>query len=210
MMKSSFAASQAVLALFLFLAACTTAPVKMNSISEGQWRAKALIKDKEQSHSYIVNLNFNALKDSMARMDVTSPLGTGVASLVLTPKEVRYVLLDAKRFYVGPPQPEAMRPILSMPFDPRWLLNLLFEEPILDKGWVCARDKDGLLESCRDQTSQTTITWTARRGEKKTVLIDHPKASVQINMQVFRPKVEERKNLFSLEAPEGYQKLRVR
>lgn len=194
-----------------FVAGCVTAPpVKMNTITEGQWRAKALIKDKDQSRSYIVNLNFNAVRDEYARMDVTSTLGTGVASMVLTPKEVRYVLLDSKRFYYGAPQPDVMRPILTMPFDPRWLHNLLFEEALPDKSWVCSRDSAGELDTCTNSTTQTTVTWSGRRGEKKTVLIDHPKASVQINVQSFKPKVEDRKNLFSLEAPEGYQKLRVR
>lgn len=200
-----------LLALSFLLSACATTPaVKLNNVTEGQWRAKALIKDKEQSRSYIVNLNFNAVKHERARMDVTSTLGTGVASLVVEPKEVRYVLFDSKRFYYGQPQVDVMRPILSLPFDPRWLNNLLFEEPIQDKGWTCEKDKDGGLASCRDAVSSTVVSWSSRAGEKKTLLIEHAKASVQINVNTFRPKVEDRKNLFVLEAPEGYQKLRVR
>ena len=46
-------------------------------------------------------------------MDVTTTLGTGVASLVVDHKEVRYVLFDSKRFYYGQPQPGVMRPILG-------------------------------------------------------------------------------------------------
>lgn len=195
----------------ILMTGCASGPgLKMANVTEGQWHGKALIKDKEQSRSYIVNLSFNAIRGEKARMDVTSTLGTGVASLVVDNKEVRYVLLDSKRFYYGRPQPDVMRPILAIPFDPRWLHSLLFEEPIPDKNWSCTRDSRGQMQSCTDGATQTEIRWSDRRGERKTLLIEHPKASVQIKITSFRPKVEDRKNLFVLEAPEGYQKLRVR
>lgn len=196
----------AVVSLF----GCAGRPVKMANMTEGNWRAKALIKDLEQSKSYIVNLNINAVRDQRVRMDVVSTLGTGVASLLADQKEVRYVLLDSKRFYFGNPSPEVMRPILAIPFDPRWLHNILFEEPLPEKTWTCVRDSDGWLKECKDSVTNTKITWSARQGEKKTILIEHSKATVQINVQSFKSKVEDRKNLFQLEAPAGYQKLRVR
>jgi hypothetical protein len=199
-----------VICLLVLTGCQTVPPVKLNGVTEGQWRGKALIKDKEQGRSYIVNMNINAVRDQRARMDVTSTLGTGVASLLVEPREVRYVLFDSKRFYFGQPQPDVMRPILAIPLDPRWIHNIVFEEPIQDKGWACTNNSAGELEECKDANSGTKITWSGRQGEKKTVLIEHAKASVQINVNTFKPKVEDRKNLFVLEAPEGYQKLRVR
>ncbi len=191
------------------LVGCQTAPLRMNSAREGQWEAKALIKDKEQARSYVVNMNFNAVRSEQARMDVTSALGSGVASLVVDAKEVRYILFDSKRFYFGTPQIDVMRPILSIPFDPRWLHNILFEIPFAEKSWTCVLSSDWLSE-CRDSVTGLKITWSARQGQKKTIFIEHPKATVQINVRSFEPKVEDRKNLFTLEAPSGYQKLRVR
>jgi hypothetical protein len=196
--------------LWLSLFGCAGAPVKMTNVNEGHWRARALIKDLEQSKSYIVNLNINAVRDQRVRMDVTSTLGTGVASMLVDQKDVRYVLLDSKRFYYGNSQPDVMRPILSIPFDPRWLHNILFDETLPEKSWTCVRDGSGLLKECKDSILNLKISWSNRKGEKKTILIEHPKATVQINVQSFKPKVEDRKNLFQLEAPAGYQKLRVR
>ncbi len=198
------------MAIFILLVSgCTSAPKKLDNVKEGHWKAKALIKDLEQSRSYIVNLNLNAVRDDRARMDVVSTLGTGVASLVVDPQEVRYVLFDQKKFYAGAPTADAMRPILAIPFNPRWLHNILFDEELTDKGWSCTRDGEFLSE-CKDSVNNLKVSWSARQGEKKTVLIEHAKASVQINVQAFQPKVEDRKNLFVLEAPNGYQKLRVR
>lgn len=196
--------------LVVGLFGCAKAPVRSGNFSEGNWKAKALVKDKEQSRSFIVNLNFNAIKNEKARMDVTSTLGTGVAALVVEPSEVRYIIVDSKRYFYGQPQPDVMRPILAVPFDPRWLHNLLFEIPIQDKSWSCTQDRKGWLKECQDSVSGARLTWSARTGAKKTLRIDHEKASVQINVLSFKPKVEDRKNLFLLEAPEGYQKLRVR
>ncbi|MGZ3721993.1 MAG: hypothetical protein ACXVA9_03620 [Bdellovibrionales bacterium] len=192
------------------LVGCASAPTKYENVNAAQWKAKALIKDNEQSRSYIVNLNFNVKKNEAARMDVTTTLGMGVASLLVTDKEVRYILFDSKRFYFGQPQPGVMRPILAIPFDPRWLQNVLFDIPIPEKSWTCSKDSDGTLKECQDSVSGVKITWSGHNGVKKTILIEHSKASVQINIQNFKAKVEDRKNLFSLEAPEGYQKLRVR
>ena len=194
---------------FLILTSCVSAPKNMGGIKEGHWKAKALIKDKEQARSYIVHMNLNAIREQQARMDVMSALSTGVASLVVDGKEVRYVLFDSKRFYFGPPQADVMRPILSIPFDPRWLHNILFEIPLPEKTWTCVQ-ASGFLSECRDSVTGVKVSWSARAGVKKTILIEHAKASVQINVTSFEAKVEDRKNLFVLEAPQGYQKLRVR
>lgn len=192
------------------LAGCASLPLRMADVKEGNWKAKSLIKDKEQSRSYIVYLDFNAVKGEKSRMDVTNALGAGVASLVVDPKEVRYALVQSKRYYYGAPQSNVMQPILSVPFDPRWLQNILFDIPLTEKNWTCTSDSNGFVKECTNSVTNLKVSWAARQGEKKTISIEHPKALVQINIQSFKPKVEDRKNLFVLEAPEGFQKLRVR
>lgn len=194
----------------IVLSGCVSKSMKMDGVDEGHWRAKALIRDKEQSRSYIVNLNFNVVRNARTRMDVTSALNTGVASLLTDDKEVRYVLFDSKRFYFGKPQADVMRPILAIPLDPRWIQNILFDLPITEKSWSCTQDSNGIVMNCSDAATGLKVSWAQRVGPKKTVTIDHPKAMVQINVQTFKAKVEDRKNLFTLEAPEGYQQLRVR
>jgi hypothetical protein len=194
----------------LTLTGCQSIPTKLDGVTEGNWRAKALIRDTAQGRSYIVNLNVNVIKDQKTRMDVTTALGTGVASLTADNQEVKYILVDSKRFYFGSPHAEVMKPILAIPFDPRWIGSVLFDEPITEKGWTCTKDDHGLLKECKLPTSDLTVTWSARKGDKKTILIHHTKASVQINVNGFKPKVEDRPGLFSLQAPEGYRKFRVR
>lgn len=195
--------------MMLTLLGCGFQSIKMDQLQEGNWKARALVRDIEQSRSYIVNLNFNAIKNEKARMDVTSALNTGVAVLVSDAKEVRYILFDSKRFYFGANQSNVMRPILSIPFDPRWIHNVLFELPF-PNGWKCKTDSGGWLQECSESGRGLKVTWSSRQGARRTISIDHAKAIVQIHIQSFKPKVEDRKNLFVLEAPAGYQKLRVR
>ena len=199
--------------LILFIlgfSGCGFAPVKYDEVKEGHWSAKALIKDLDQSKSYIVNINFNAVRDSRLRMDVSSSLGTAVATMTVDQKEVKYILVEAKKFYYGNSRPDAMRPILSIPFDPRWLQNILFDIPFTDKAWTCKSDSKGFLSQCIQSNLNLKVTWTQRAGEQKTISLEHKRANVQLNILSFKPKVEDRKNLFDLKAPASFESLNIR
>lgn len=188
----------------------TVAPINYEKITEGRWSAKALVKDKEQSRTYIVNLDLNAVREKQLRMDVSAALGTTVAALVVNGKEVKYLLVEPKKYYFGKSRADVMRPILSVPFDPRWLHNILFEIPFAEKNWSCSRDPKGLLLECKDANTGVKITWSARNGQKKTVFLEHARANVQMNFSSFKPKVEERADLFELKAPQGFDRFNVR
>lgn len=194
----------------LLLVACTSAPMKMNEVKEGNWKARALIKDKEHSRTYIVNLDFNAIQNDSLRVDVSSTLGQQVASLVVTGKEVRYFTTDNKKFYTGSPRPEALKPILAIPLDPRWLQNILFDVAPNAAGWNCQNDAQGFVADCKLPASNLSIVWSNRKGPNKTVDVSHPRAEIQLNVRSFTAKVEKMDHLFDLQAPEGYQKLRLR
>ena len=199
-----------LISAILIIGGCSSKPVKTQKSSEGYWSARALVRDQDQGVSYIVNLAFNAKGSEGVRMDVSDTLNTPVASLLVKGNSVEYVIYRAKKFFYGDSQANVMRPILSSPFDPRWVENLLYDEAIADKSWTCQQDKSGLVSQCKDAATGVTIQWSSRSGSRKTVEITHAKAEVQISFKEYKAKVENRKNLFKLEAPEGFQKLRVR
>jgi hypothetical protein len=196
--------------LILALAGCASKTLKLGDINQGNWSARALIKDKEQSRSFIVNLNLNAVRHEKLRLDVSSTLGQQVAALTTTSTEVRYYTTEQKKFYVGAPKSDVLRPILAIPLDPRWLQNLLFDEAIVNKNWTCKLGEDHLIAECRNEADELTITWTKRRGDARTITIQHPKAELQISIRSFSPKIETAPGLFDLVPPNGYQKLKIR
>lgn len=198
------------LSAILFLVGCASAPMKMSDVKEGNWQGRALVKDKEHSRTFIVNLDFNAIHRESLRLDVSSTLGQPVASIVTTNKEVRYFTADNKKFYVGTPRPEVLKPILAIPLDPRWLQNILFDEAPTGNGWSCQNDSAGFVSECRLPSMNLTIAWSNRKGAYKTVAISHPRADIQLNLRSFTPKVERMDHLFDLQAPSGFQKLRLR
>jgi hypothetical protein len=196
--------------LGLVLAGCKTASVKSQGAKEGYWTGRALIKDLEKSKSFIVNIDFNLVRGEVARMDITSTIGTSVASMVTTASQTRYALYDLKQFYTGEPKPSVMRPILAIPFNPVWLQNVLFEIPFTESNWKCTNETDGRPSLCQDSQAGLKISWERKDGDLKSIVFEHSKALVQIRIKNFKPKVEGDGNIFVLESPKGFRNLRVK
>jgi hypothetical protein len=194
----------AVIAIW-FLAGCQTGPLRYADQKEGQWQAKALVRDKSAGKSVIVNLDVNAIQREKLRMDVTAALGHPVASLLLDGDSLTYVLLESKQYFRGPSGSQAFRPVLSIPLDPRLLHNVFFDLPIEDKSWSCTMDKKGYLAECREAASNLVIKWSDRQGRKKLISVEHPQGLVQINVNSFQPKVEAK---FELNPPKSFRAIR--
>ena len=195
-------------ALFIVLG-CQVAPTRYSEMKEGQWEARALIRDKRSRKSFIVNLDINAVQKERMRVDVTAALGHPVASMVLQGSNLSYVLIETQEAYKGPAKAEALRPVLSIPLTPKYLYSVLFDFPIEDKRWTCTKTSDGFIEECKDRQSKTIVRWKDRKGRRKTVYIEHPTAALQINFNSFQPKVESRDNLFGLKIPDNFKLLRM-
>lgn len=195
--------------VFCGLAACQMAPKRYDKESEGHWQARVLVRDKEASRSQVVNLDLNAQLHERLRMDITAAMGHHVASFVMSPEEVRYLVVRDRKFYEGPASPQALRPILAIPIDPSLLHNIAFDLPIENKDWTCARDEKGYLASCRNLRDNLEVRWSDRKGQRKTVFIDHPSASLQMNFTHFSPCLDERAGLFELEPPRGFKRVRI-
>lgn len=192
----------------LILAGCASAPVRYDQQGEGQWQAKALIRDTRAGKSAIVNLDVNAVKNEKLRMDVTAAMGHPVASLVMDGDKMTYVLMETKEFYSGAPTESAMKPVLQAPIDPKLLYNVFFEIPIEDKSWSCTKDKNGFLVECAKANGDVIIQWTERKGRRKLVKLEHPRGVMQINVSSFQPKVEARAQLFELNPPKTFKQVR--
>lgn len=194
----------------LLLSSCQTAPTRYSEKQEGYWQTKVLIKDKKKGKSYIVHVDMNARVGKNLRLDVTTPLGGHLASLVLNKDEVKYLVVKRKRFYTGKPTPRALQPLISVPLDPKLMYNILFDKPIAREGWSCSQTKENFLESCESKTENLTLRWTDRIMRRKTVHIEHPKANLQMNFFTYDEQIQDKKNLFSLDAPKSFKILKIR
>lgn len=170
--------------------------------------AKVLVRDKKRGKSFILNVDANARLDQSLRLDITSNLGGHVASLALNQDDLHYLLIPQKKYYQGPAQARAMKAVLSVPLDPKWIYNILFERPLTDEGWACQSEKNR-LSVCANRELRLNIRWADRSGNKKTVYLEHPDATLQMNFANYQPNVEERLNLFELSNPKGFKQIKI-
>lgn len=186
---------------------CQTVPKKFDQFDQGQWQARALVRDKVKGKSHVVNLDLNAVKGEKLRMDVTSTVGIHVASLVLIGNDLKYALIRDKKFYQGRTSPSALQPVIAVPVDPHLFYNILFDQPVMAPNWKCS-ESEGLVKECQNKVTKLSIRWD-RKGQFKTVFVEHEKGSLQLNFRSFESKVSDKAGLFELTAPKGFSQYRI-
>lgn len=194
--------------LGIFLLGCQSAPLRYAEQSEGQWTAKALVKNKKDSKSAVVGMDINAVQGKKIRIDVTAALGHPVASMVMQEKQLTYVLMEKKQYYQGNATEDALARVINIPVNPHLLYNLFFDLPVTEKSWACTQDSKGFLTECKQAKNNLLLRWADRHGRRKVLYIDHPDGSLQINVNTFQPKVEGRAGLFELKPPASFRQIR--
>lgn len=189
---------------FLFLAACATPPFHFDSVREGQWRGKALVRDNTEHKSAILNLQIKAAPEQKMRVDVTSPLGSYLATFLMNGENFDYVLTADKTYYKTKTSSASLKNILKIPLEPVVFYQILFDHAPESKTWNCTKDANGFLRTCSDLKSKINITWSDRNGESRTIDIDHPVASLQVHLFQFDNKNADEKS-FILKPPVVYK-----
>ena len=198
----------------LFLAACQTTPdraYKASDLEEGEWAAKAMVRDKVKKSSNYLNLEFIAERPGKLRMDVSATsLGVHLATFVMNKKNTRYLLAREKRFYIGPTGPDMMEALMKIPLNPRVFSSILFDTLPNQDQWTCKFDKKDLLNECINLSESLKIVWLKRSTNKRTIAVKSPKVDITINLRLVRPKVQNKKVAFRLSPPKGYRVFRLK
>lgn len=200
-------ASQFSVLLLLFItimlsAACSSFRVKDYSLEKsGEWMGKALIKDKKNNKSGIVNIKIRAVDQEKLRLDVTSPLGAHLASVLILGDEIEFLNVEEKVLYRGPSGETALKKFLKVPIAAKDFYNILFDHKFVDKNWTCALDGKGFLKLCEDKKSGLNIAWVIREGLKRTIALDYSTASVQMNLYSFNKEIIDSEKVFQIKAP---------
>lgn len=192
--------------LLLLTSACTSTP-KYEQIQGGTWEARSLIKDKKNSKTYLVNIDFIALKPDSLRADVTTPIGVHVISTAQTGKKMSYIVPQRKVYYSGVVSNQVFSELISYPLDSGLLINILFEQPITKKGWACKNDEKNQLLECENKAQGLKVEWTQRRGVEKTVEISHATFEMQLQFHSFKQKSDFNEKTFQIDQPKGFKKL---
>lgn len=153
----------------------------------------------------VVNVKFAAIDGDKLRLDVTSAIGSHVASMLVTQDKLQYLVVANKQMVESKPNKDAMAQILKIPMEPTVLYNVLFDRPIENKNWSCTNDEQNYLKQCKELRSKLTVDWKSREGHKRIIDIQHSSGSVQLNLTDFNSSVSNPDQAFSLSAPASFK-----
>ncbi len=148
-----------------------------------------------------------AQKPDSLRADVSTPIGVHVISMAQTGKKMSYLIPQRKQYYSGPHSNQVFSELISYPLDSNLLMNVLFDQPITKKGWVCKNDAKGIIAQCESKSAQLKIEWMQRRGVEKTVEITHPSFEMQMQFHNFEQKNSFKERTFEIAQPKGFKKI---
>lgn len=189
---------------FLAIGCATQQPIPFNQLKEqGQWEAKAQVRDLQKGTANAISLEVMSLRDRALRMEVTGTMGVHIASFLLKGPEVSYAVHTQKRYFSGPATERSLRPLLKADIDPRWFYSIFFDEPL--KGWDCSGEP---VEKCQ-RADGTQVLWSDRNGERKRVTITNPQFELQILVKNFTTKVQSPDRAFNLETPDSYRRYKL-
>lgn len=199
-----------LLAAAVVLNACaTTQVVPEGTYQKAQWETKALVKNLKDNKSQSINIDILAIKNQRVRFDVTAILGYQVASLVMSPKEISYIIYPEKKFYYGKSSERAMERVIGLPLHPMNLANIAFDEPVRGTGWVCEMDMTGFLSKCENKTRAMAVLWKERIEGGKKVVITAPQFEMQWLFKPVQTEVQFKPETFTLKQPEGFKAIQI-
>ncbi len=200
--------------LFLFsvvvLAGCVTKPVKkVGTFQKAQWETKALVKNIRENKTQSLSIDLYAIKNSQVRLEISALMGFQVASLVMSPQEISYIIYSRKIYFHGRNSERAFSHFLDLPLHPMNLANIAFDEPVQGPGWVCRFDTLGLPSQCENIQKEIRVIWSDRIEGQKKVVIAAPQFEMQWQFSAPKTEVQFKEDLFILKQPSGFKAVQI-
>lgn len=195
--------------MFLFVG-CVTKPVKKEgTFPKAEWETKALIKNLRENKTQSLSIDIYAIKDRQLRLEIAALMGFQVASLVMNPQEISYVLYSRKTFYQGHNSERAFAHVLNLPLHPMNLTKIAFDEPVEGPGWLCSFDTLGLPSQCENIQKEIRVVWSDRNQGQKKVSIAAPQFEMQWQFSSPKTEVQFKEDLFILKQPPGFKAIQI-
>lgn len=175
----------------------------------GQWETRAYIKNLKENKNHSVDIDIFATKNNRARFEITALLGIQVASVVVSPQDISYIIYSEKSFYHGRNSGHFLEKSLGLPLNIMNLINIAFEQPIYGSDWKCTKKTGGLIDKCENISHGSTITWKDRSEGQKVVLITAPQFEMVWKFKSLKTEVQFKNEIFNLKQPEGFKAIQI-
>lgn len=100
--------------------------------------SKAQIKNENESHN--VKIEIIIIPNQIVRLEVTGMLGYKVASIIMTPNNLKYALHTNETYYDGLLNSKSLYPVFKMNIDPLILWKILHNQNPQNKDFYCQLD----------------------------------------------------------------------
>lgn len=189
---------------------CATRPTQPEVLPEvGVWQTSAQMTDLRNQKRQYASIEFIALRPDHLRLEATGPLGLKLASVAMKGNQLDYLVHLKKQAYETTVSGAGLRDGIGVPVDPRLLLNLLYDEPIRNKSWICSLGVDGKVQQCLRQDRALELAWADRNGDRKRMLVKTKTHELELVVKSFEAK-SLGADAFELKIPEGYTKYKNR
>jgi len=181
----------------------------------GQWSGRGsatrvVSKDgNSKTENWTVNLEVVARTPGFGRIEVTGAMGVYGGTIAWNESETRILLPGQRKFVIAPNSSRAFVSILPFPISPAEVEAILFDRDFdaaafRARGISCRSESSGEKQICR---SEDGFSLERIRGRVETdfQVTTADGAKVKMVLKPIRSKVEERAELWALEAPKGFK-----
>jgi hypothetical protein len=192
-----------------FLYACAEKPIKETLPKQAKWESKARIKNLKENKTQNLDIDIYAIKNEKARIEVSAVLGTNVASLVMSPTDISYIIFPQKKFFSGKNSANAILGIVNLPLHPMYLSSIAFDDPLRGGGWKCQHGPDGKVSQCENVNKEIKISWYDRNKGEKNVSIVAPLFEMDWHFSAPQTDVQFKPEVFVLKQPPGFKAIQI-
>lgn len=195
-----------VLTLVIF--SCAEKPqVPVSAETARMYETKAQIKANGETNT--VKIQLAVAPQKAIRMEVTATLGVSVASVLMTPKEIRMLLPQQKTFIVGPFHEKTLYPVFKENINPRLLWKIIHEQNPSEKNFVCKLNAISQPVSC-DGIDGLHVEWVYETPIRKRIELKRGQFEMSwiFKDQTALPTYQT--ETFVLKKPDGYKEIVIK
>lgn len=200
-----------ILVSFLILSACqstsTTSRQNLGPQDALLIDSKAQIKNSRDSNT--VQIEIVLLPQRAIRMEITGTLGVSVASVLLTPQSISYVIYPDKQYASGPFHAKTLYPIFKKNIDPLLVWRILHGQSPASELMTCENNVEQKPLLCSDgQGNRVKWIYEGARARRIDLTGDHFEMNwVFKSEKIFNSYHNE---TFVLKKPTGYTEIIIK
>lgn len=197
------------LAAFLaFAVGCKSKPeIALPDEVGRQFDTKAQIKSNSETNT--VKIQIALLPNKAMRMEVTATLGISIATVLVTPANIRIALHNSKEFITGPLNEKTLYPVFRQNVSPRVLWKIVHDQNPAWANLKCELNELGKPLSCIGLDG-TTVSYSYETAIQRRILIKNNKFEMD---WIFKDQMQlpaYQSETFVLKRPDTYKEIVIK